>query len=117
MKKHILCFNNGKNLPLLSNHVQATLSRAARQKLGTGIEYAVHLRAYKSAPRDNEFCHFSIDNFVPVTRIIEDKQELDLVLQSTTARKNHYSKGGETESPATKLRASNTAMTEYSQPY
>ncbi|KAI8530230.1 hypothetical protein RHMOL_Rhmol11G0040000 [Rhododendron molle] len=94
---------------LKNNIKKDTLSRAARRKLGTGIEYAVHLRAYKSAPGDNEFCLFSIDTFVAVTKIIEDTQELHLVLQATTAQKNHYSKGGETRSSATELRASNTA--------
>ncbi|KAG5566976.1 hypothetical protein RHGRI_002514 [Rhododendron griersonianum] len=87
----------------------ATLSEAARGKLGKGIEYAVHLRAYKYAPTDSEFCLFSIDTFVPVTKIIEDTQELHLVLQATTAQKNHYNKEGETKSPATQLRASYTA--------
>ncbi|KAI8529914.1 hypothetical protein RHMOL_Rhmol11G0012000 [Rhododendron molle] len=95
---------------LKNNIEKATVSGAARHKLGTEIEYTVHLRAYNSAPRDNEFCLFSIDTFVPITRIIEDTQELDLVLQVTTVQKNHYSKEGETESPATKLRASNAAM-------
>ncbi|KAG5532702.1 hypothetical protein RHGRI_027111 [Rhododendron griersonianum] len=84
------------------------VSRQHQAKL-TLFSGAITANEESNLPQDSEFCLFSIDTFVPVTKIIEDTQELHLVLQATTAQKNHYNKEGETKSPATQLRASYTA--------
>lgn len=95
---------------LKNNMQEGILSDAAREKLATGIEYAVHLRTYKYAPRDVELCLFSIHTFAAVTEIIDDQDDLQLVLPQAPSPKKHRLDEAEGQTSAPILKASATTI-------
>lgn len=85
----------------------------------TGIEYAVHLRAYKYAPRDIELCLFSIHAFTAVTEIIEDQDDLHLLLaQAPSPKKQRLDETeGQTSAPTPKASAATMHNAEQTEPF
>ncbi|KAH7855784.1 hypothetical protein Vadar_028830 [Vaccinium darrowii] len=63
---------------LRENIQQDQLSDVAMEKLGTGIEYAVQVRAYKYEAREVALCLFNVKAFFPTNEIIEDILQLTL---------------------------------------
>ncbi|KAG5566977.1 hypothetical protein RHGRI_002515 [Rhododendron griersonianum] len=95
---------------LRNNMHEGILSDPAKEKLATGIEYAVHLRAYKYAPRDVELCLFSIHTFTAVTEIIDDQDDFQLLLLQTPSPKKQRLDETEAQTSVPIPKASTPAM-------
>ncbi|KAH7867551.1 hypothetical protein Vadar_034805 [Vaccinium darrowii] len=85
---------------LRENIQQDQLSDVAMEKLGTGIEYAVQVRAYKYEAREVALCLFNVNAFFPTNEIIEDILQLTLEPETPAKKQRKNESKDETSSAA-----------------